>query len=63
MAEDGATIYPGSNLCKMNPANNRRALLTQTSQTLFSAFKLDQKGHSESFLPKVPSSKHVLLQV
>jgi len=45
MAEDGATIYPGSNLCKMNPANNRRALLTQTSQTLFSAFKLDQKGH------------------
>jgi hypothetical protein len=28
MAEDGATIYPGSNLCKMNPANNRRALLT-----------------------------------
>jgi hypothetical protein len=28
MAKDGATIYPGSNLCKMSPANNRRALLT-----------------------------------
>jgi hypothetical protein len=28
MAEDGATIYLSSNLCKMNPANNRRALFT-----------------------------------
>jgi hypothetical protein len=44
LAEDGATIYPGSNLCKMNPANNRRALLPRLLRPSFQPSSWIRRG-------------------